>query len=238
MRFKDEISESRNQVQLKEFDALYKEELDKVLANQNWTENECLTMEMLENGEDLESIRKKANLDEESQKKIADMYFMCLMNSLIRYKNSNPQLKLPFDIPKEEISSWTNNSRNEFAANLKKYEPELQQTSIGRRALDIASEYTTLYESTVGPLPTSSPTSKDTSSAKNTSSTYADKAFDIVDTVGSSLSFLAGVAEGVSLGSRPMYCSTGSTSEAAGFAVGLFARGILEVAKLASSLMI
>jgi hypothetical protein len=233
MNLKGAIAESKNQAQLKKFEALYQDGLEKILANQDWSENECLTMELLENGEDLEKIRNKANLDEESQKKIADMYFMCLLNSLIRYKNSNPQFKLPFDIPKEEITSWTDNSRNEFAANLKKFEPTLQKSPIGRRTLEIASEYTTLYESTVGPLPTSSRISKE-----NTSSSSVDNALNVVDKVGSSLSFLAGVAEGLSVGSSPIMCGpTGSSSEAAGFALGLFARGVLEVAKITSSLI-
>ncbi|MFJ1268048.1 hypothetical protein ACD661_05725 [Legionella lytica] len=214
------IKDSLEALRGSQFKSIYAEVTAEMLNAKQWSPEEQQAMQLLSSGHSAEEIQKQIDLNAESNQKMADLYFMILLNSLIRCQN-NGATHVPFSLPQAEITSWTDNySREDFAQDLLNHKDALNSTSLGREVLGAASEYTTLYEST---------------KTKNSeeSSTF--------DNIVKSLDFLGGIADGLTPMSRPLVKSSvggGITdSYSAGFAVGLFATGVCEVGGLISSLM-
>ncbi|CAM2849803.1 Uncharacterised protein [Legionella steigerwaltii] len=210
------------------FDEIYKQITEDMLQNGTWSDEEVEAMRLISEGtHDPESIRDLIELDEEANKKIADMYFMILLNTLIRSK-----ALMPFKLPENEIKSWPDNySRGQFAADLCNYKEQLSRSEVGKKAMKAASEYTALYESTVGPKSEDAAKESEQTAhklAKGDSSTF-DK---VCDTLG----FLYGVADALLPGpSGPSLQTMTSQSATMGYAAGMFANGVLELAKFALS---
>ncbi|MCE0721689.1 MULTISPECIES: hypothetical protein [Legionella] len=206
-----------------EFKENYEQVTHEMLEAEHWTPEERETMHLLSEGDDPQSIRNQIQLDEESNKKIADIYFMILLNTLIRSK-----IPMPFKLPEKEITSWPDHyPRDRFASDLLKHKKELASTAVGREVMKAASEYTSLYESTVGHNP-----DKVDQKSDNKSSTF--------DRVCDSLGFLYGVADGLSFSAKsplPGVLTMTSNSASAGYAVGMFAKGIFELGGVVATLM-
>lgn len=204
-----------------QFQSIYKDVTTQIIQTEQWTHEEKHAMQLLSEGHAPKDIRKQIDLSEESNKKMADLYFMILLNSLIRCQNKGIT-HAPFALPKQEITSWTNDyPRDQFAKDLDSHKKTLSHTALGREALGSASDYKTLYEST-----------KAQKSEQSSS-------FDPIE---NSLDFLGGIADGLSPMSTTAYnrssisgLATDSYSE--GLAVGLFADGVCKVGGLFASLM-
>ncbi|MCW8397319.1 hypothetical protein OQJ26_00735 [Legionella sp. PATHC038] len=215
---------------ISEFKQVYQQVTEEMLGAEQWTPDEKEAMHLLSQGHEPESIRKQVKLEEESNKKIADMYFMILLNTLIRNKT-----KMPFNLPENEIDSWSENySRNQFATDLLKHKKELSATPVGKEVMKTASGYAALYESTVGPKPDRSVEQLEQGNElKQNESSAVDKA---CNTVG----FLYGLVDGLSFSAAqpfPGALTMGSQSASAGYAAGMFAKGVFEMGGLVASLM-
>ncbi|HHT0593348.1 TPA: hypothetical protein ACTXXA_002261 [Legionella anisa] len=206
-----------------EFKEVYQQVTHDMLETEHWTHEEREAMQLLSEGNDPQTIRNQIQLDEESSKKIADIYFMILLNTLIRSK-----IPMPFELPEKEITSWPDNYPiDQFASDLLKHKKEMASTAVGREVMKAASEYTSLYESTVSQNPDITNQKSDTKS-----STF--------DRVCDSLGFLYGVADGLSFSAKsPLPCVLTMTSDSAsaGYALGMFAKGVFELGGVVATLM-
>ena len=197
-----------------------------------WTQEEKDVMQLISENTDPASIHRQIQLDNESNKKIADVYFMVLLNSLIRSK-----IQVPFKLPEKEISSWPNDYPIEqFAKDILKHKKSLSALPVGNEIMKSASDYAVLYESTVGKTSdktTSHSENTDSKLRKSSDSSTFDK---ICDTLG----FLYGLSDGLlSTLSNPYPSTTTMMSESARveYAAGIFAKGVFERGSLTINLM-
>jgi hypothetical protein len=187
------------------------------LANETWTREENEAMQLLSEGHGPDFIKKQTQLDKESNQKIADLYFIILLNTLIRLKNV-ANSSLPFIVPKNEITSWTNDfPRNHFISLLDRH----------KDTMAVAADYAMLYKSTVGDKETfNQKTSQERSCEKNTSKKVSDN---------KSLDFAYGVVDGLcSMRVSSKVLNSDNTALKTGYALGTFAKFALEIGKVAS----
>ncbi|WP_131781464.1 hypothetical protein [Legionella gresilensis] len=181
-------------------------------------------MRLLAEGQFSPANHRSMTLNEESNKKIADLYFMVLLNTLIRSK-----VQLPFELPEKEITAWDKDyPLNEFVSNLEKHKSELKKSVMGKEIIKTAAEYATLYESTSGK--NLGQKEQKLTNAKSQESSTEDKLFD-------SLSFLWGVVNGLTYSrSQPIgpYIPIGDAANL-GYGLGMFAKTIFELGSSLSS---
>lgn len=208
------------------FEEIFKEVTEEMLPGETWSYEEAEAMRLISEGQKPQDVRAQIKLNNESNKKIADMYFMILLNTLIRSR-----APMPFKLPENEISSWPDNySRGQFAADLANHQADLGRTAVGKKAMKAASEYAGLYESTVGPKP-----KRAAEKAEETAYKAAQGDSSTFDKACNTLGFLYGVADALLPGpSRlPSMLTVTSQSASMGYAAGMFANGICLLAKLA-----
>ena len=234
--FKKEFNELRDIQEDPNFEKNYKEVTQEMLEKAQWTAEESEAMGLLLEGKRPDFIRKNTQLNEESNKKIADMYFMILLNTLIRSKTP-----MPFKIPEQEINSWPENySRNQFVAALNQNQDALKKSVQGKKVVQTASEYGVLYESMVKPnagsIDTSSKQQQSNSSehSENKKESTFNKAVDKYMEFSDKLDFLAGLANGLSP-DPALNISLCSKAGCNGYNIGIFAKGIFDLGKLAAS---
>lgn len=212
-----------NMRSVSEFKQTYKQVAQEMIAAEKWTPEEKDAMHLFSAGHAPGSIRNQIQLSDESSKKIADMYFMILLNTLIR--NQTP---MPFKLPAKEIDSWpASYSRDQFAADLLKHKKQLNTTPVGKEVMRAASEYTSLYESTVGKT-----SAQGVNNSEKSESSPLDKA-------ATALGVLWGVADGLAFSPSNPFPSThtmSSESARTGYAAAVFAKGIFELGGLVASL--
>ncbi|STX51822.1 Uncharacterised protein [Legionella busanensis] len=202
----------------------YQQVVKDMVEQEQWTVEEKEAMQLLLERDRSPSTRERVSLDDASNKKIADLYFLILLNTLIRSK-----AQLPFKLPKEELTAWSDDyPRNKFVSNLETYKKKLNQSPLGQEIIKTAAEYAYLYENTSG---------KEVSEIKARSQSLTDSDENSIG-VGDSLAFLWGVANGLMDGSMhygSFYTPT-SNAAALGYGLGFFATAVVELGSLASSL--
>ncbi|MGQ3889038.1 hypothetical protein ACQUW5_08405 [Legionella sp. CNM-1927-20] len=215
---------SLRELNVETFKNTYKKVVEDMVQQERWTEEEREAMRLLKEGNFFSLIRKRMTLDEESNKKIADLYFMVLLNSLIRSK-----VQVPFKLPEKEITAWSKDyPRDKFVSELQKHKAELNKSAIGKEIIKTAADYATLYENTSGK----------TLSKRNQASTH--KVSSVEDKIVDSLSFLWGVANGLTSNPRQPYSPpfiSPNNAATLGYGAGIFAQCIFELGGLAVSLM-
>ncbi|WP_115302233.1 hypothetical protein [Legionella beliardensis] len=227
--FKRDISEVRA---VGEFKEAFKQVTQEMVEDVRWTQEEKEVMQLISENNDPRAIHRQIQLDNESNKKIADVYFMVLLNSLIRSK-----IQVPFKLPEKEISSWPNDYPIEqFAKDILKHKKSLSSSPVGNEIMKAASDYAVLYESTVGKTAHQTTDRSEKASSKLSKSS----ASSTFDNVSNTLGFLYGLSDGLlSTLSNPYPSTTTMMSESArvGYAAGIFAKAVFELGSLAIHLM-
>ena len=199
------------------FYAIYEQNCNKMLPGVlTESENGALYLLTQAHGLDPKDILKQTNLDEKSNQKIADLYFLILVNTLIQC-NQKQLTQVPFKLPEKELEAWPNNySRNQFAEDLRLNESALRTSPIGTNVLDLAAGYASIYDNTVAEKPQQTSRKLKTTLSNGMDELRKD-----------SLEFLHNVAKGFFDNSTKL-SEQSKVSEKVAYGVGLFCRIALE----------